>query len=156
MYASGLALIMALCVMPSWENHYAPKHAKTSTGLKSYDNISWCDFIHTSLSAGPRNMRLAFKKCNNAINLAMILLIAGDISLNLGPRSMKNTKLAFANTRSMKNKYTTINNFITSNEVDIFCVNETWLSDSDTNAMLADATKCTTHHELANEVVELP
>ena len=68
--------------------------------------------------------------------LGVLLLLAGDISINPGP----DLKFAFTNIRSIRNKYTSVSNFILGKEIDVFSMNETWLSPNDTNAFLAEIT----------------
>ena len=40
---------------------------------------------------------------------------------------MNNLKVSLYNARSYTNKFTEVNDYITSNHIDIMCLNETWL-----------------------------
>ena len=68
--------------------------------------------------------------------LGLILMLAGDVCTNPGPNSL----FAFSNVRSIKANYNSVKNFISAKKIDIFCMNETWLSNADTQALLSEIT----------------
>lgn len=70
--------------------------------------------------------------------LVLTLLLSGDISLNPGPRPF--CSLGSANLRSIKNKSPAVSDMIVSNNFDIFCMSETWLSPNSTPSELASFT----------------
>ena len=70
--------------------------------------------------------------------LALILLLAGDVSLNPGPVVRHNIRLATTNIRSIREKTASITDLIISKTIDILAVTETWLRPHDTDACIAD------------------
>jgi exonuclease III len=72
----------------------------------------------------------------DARRFALILLLAGDISLNPGP----NFKLSSTNAQSLRNKLASLSTFITTETPDVLCITETWLKPNDTSAFLAEVT----------------
>jgi hypothetical protein len=66
--------------------------------------------------------------------LSLLLLLAGDINPNPGPTSARCLKLTHCNTRSAAsispevNKPGIIQDFLTTNDIDILAMTETWLS----------------------------
>ena len=76
-----------------------------------------------------------------SIKLSFLLILAGDISINPGPKSpFKNLKIGLSNARSVKNKTAAITDLITSKNLDILGLTETWLGENETNSFLSDLT----------------
>ena len=75
---------------------------------------------------------------HNVPSRLCLLLLAGDIALNPGPPQC--TKLAFTNVRSIKNKSTSVDRFITGHNIDIFAITETWLRKDETSSLLSEIT----------------
>ena len=71
-------------------------------------------------------------------NLALILLLAGDVSLNPGPAVRRNIRFATTNIRSIQGKIASRNEWLISKTTDILAINETLLIPHDTAACLCD------------------
>ena len=80
--------------------------------------------------------------------LAIILLLAGDVSLNPGPAVRRNIRLATTNVRSIRDKTVSLSDLLISKTIDILAVTETWLRPHDTVACIADISPSgyTFHH----------
>ena len=90
----------------------------------------------------PGNYHLSFR-------LSIILLLAGDISINPGPKTFQNMRFATTNVRSVRHKSAALSDLILSKHIDILALTETWLLASDTSACLADICPngfCLYHH----------
>ena len=137
--------IIIPCIVVHFSNN-KPFNRNSTTQSRSplFNNILWTHVIHTSLSSRPLFTRLLFKTDNNPIHLAIILLMAGDVSINPGPLSIpdhcKNSVMAFANVRSIKARYDSVIDLIKTKKVDIFCMNETWLTNTETDSLLTEIT----------------
>ena len=70
--------------------------------------------------------------------LAIILLLAGDVSLNPGPAVRRNIRLATTNVRSIRDKTVSRCDLLISKTVDILAVTDTWLKPHYTVACIAD------------------
>jgi len=71
--------------------------------------------------------------------VGLLLLLAGDISLNPGPvpsASSENIKLAFTNIRSLGKNHVPLSHYVKVNNIDIVGLSETWLSTSNTESFL--------------------
>ena len=81
-----------------------------------------------------------FKKCghNPSLKLSLLLLLSGDVSLNPGPNISCNMRFATTNFRSVRQKSAALSDLISSKQIDILAMTETWLSSCDTAACLAD------------------
>ena len=81
-----------------------------------------------------------FKKCghNPSLKLSLLLLLSGDVSLNPGPNISCNMRFATTNLRSVRQKSAALSDLISSKQIDILAMTETWLSSCDTAACLAD------------------
>ena len=67
------------------------------------------------------------------------LLLAGDVSLNPGPSgSNERTKIPTINVRSIKPKTAPLSEYVTSKNLDIVAVTETWLKHDETKSTIAD------------------
>ena len=68
-----------------------------------------------------------------------LLLLAGTVSLNPGPSgSNERTKIATMNVRSVKPKTVPFFEYVTSKNLDIVAVIETWLKHDETKSAIAD------------------
>lgn len=83
------------------------------------------DFSHTSVVPA-----------KHAHAVFIVLLLAGDIATNPGPPF----SLAFVNVQSIKNKSGTVSNYTNSYKPDILAVCETWLTELETPASVAEIT----------------
>ena len=85
---------------------------------------------------------LPISKSQPSLKLAILLLLAGDVSLNPGPStcSTDRVRLATLNARSMKNKAASLADMVSSKKIDILAITETWLKPSDTFSCLSDLT----------------
>jgi len=68
----------------------------------------------------------------------MILLLAGDVSVNPGPAH--SLRVGTINARSMRPKAPAISDLVTSKSLDILSITETWLTKRETTAGLTDIT----------------
>lgn len=136
--------ILIPCIVVQFTNNELSKNLITQSRSPLFNNLSWTHVIHTSLGSRPLFTRLTFKTNNNPIYLAIILLMACDVSINPGPLGIpdhcKNSVMAFANVRSIKTKYDSVINLIKTKKVDIFCMNETWLTTTETDSLLTEIT----------------
>ena len=85
---------------------------------------------------------LPIPKSQPSLKLAILLLLAGDVSLNPGPSTCitDRVRLATLNARSIKNKATSLADMVSSRKIDILAITETWLKPSDTLSCLSDLT----------------
>ena len=70
---------------------------------------------------------------------SIILILSSDISLNLGPL-VRNIKACLLNARSLHNKTSAFSDFVSSNDLAIIGVTETWLRPSDTQGLMDEIT----------------
>ena len=70
--------------------------------------------------------------------LSIILLLAGDVSINPGPTTCQNMRFATTDVRYVRHKSAALSDLMLSKHIDILALTETWLSASDTSACLAD------------------
>ena len=71
--------------------------------------------------------------------LAILFLLAGDVSLNPGPSgSNKIIEIATMNARSVKPKTAPFSEYVTSKTLDIVAVTEIWLKHDETKSTIAD------------------
>ena len=75
-----------------------------------------------------------YKKCGHNPSL----LLSGDVSLNPGPNRSCNMRFATTNLRSVRQKSAALSDLISSKQIDILAMTETWLSSCDTAACLDD------------------
>ena len=74
-----------------------------------------------------------------SFKLAILLLLAGDVSLNPGPfGSNERLKIATMNVRSIKPKTAPFSEYVTSKNPDIVAVTKTWLKHDETKSTIAD------------------
>ena len=109
----GMSFLLAGIIIPCsillFSKNRSCEHPVTRSNKTSplYNNVSWAHFIHISLGTRPHFTRLIFKTHNNPVHLAIILLIAGDISQNPGPLGnhdhCTSSLLGFANINNNNN-----------------------------------------------------
>ena len=68
---------------------------------------------------------------------SLLLLLAGDVSLNPGP-GVRDLHLGAVNGRSMRDKASAQSDFVASKSIDFLGITETWLTTKETSADLAD------------------
>ena len=74
-----------------------------------------------------------------SFKLAILHLLAGDVSLNPGPSGPnERIKIATMNVRSIKPKTAPFSEYVTSKKLDIVAVTETWLKHDETKSTIAD------------------
>ena len=105
-----------------------------SSLLSSLDR---CNIAFVALQAQCRQMMHHFRNVNPWWSI--ILILSGDISLNLGPL-VRNIKSCLLNTRSLRNKMSAFSDFVLSNDLDIIGLTETWLRPSDTQGLMDERT----------------
>jgi len=91
---------------------------------------------------------LPIPRSEPTFKLAIILLLAGDVSLNPGPDVRRNIRVATTNVRSIRDKIASLTDLLISKKIDILAVTETWLRPHDTAACIADISPSgfTFHH----------
>ena len=93
---------------------------------------------------------LQIPRCRPNFKLSLILLLAGDVSLNPGPVVRRNVRLATTNIRSIREKTASLTDLIISKKIiDTLAVSETWLRPHDTAACIAEISTpgYTFHHK---------
>ena len=79
---------------------------------------------------------LPVPRSRSTFKLALILMLAGDVSLNHGPLIRHHISLATPNIRSIQEKTASLTDLIISKTIDILAVTETWLRPHDTAAWI--------------------
>ena len=72
--------------------------------------------------------------------LPLLLLLSGDVSLNLGPTISNRIRMATVNVRSIRQKSASFSDLVTTKSLDVVAITETWLKAKETSAALADIT----------------
>ena len=85
-----------------------------------------------------RRMRLPPRVKLN-LGLSLLLLLAGDVSLNPGPVA-PNLRLGTVNARSMRDKAPALSDLVVSKGIDLLGITETWLTIRETSSDLAEMT----------------
>ena len=73
------------------------------------------------------------------LGLSLLLLLAGDVSLNPGPVA-PNLRLGTVNARSMRDKAPALSDLVVSKGTDFLGITETWLTIRETSSDLAEMT----------------
>ena len=73
------------------------------------------------------------------LGLSLLLLLAGDVSLNPGP-VRPNLRLASVNARSMRDKAPALSDLVVSKGIDLLGITETWLTTRESPGDLAEMT----------------
>ena len=105
-------------------------HPKTSH-IDNSTRISFSKMPALTLSClGLCTQNTLFKKCghNPSLKLLLLLLLSGDVSLNPGPNISCNMRFATTNLRSVRQKSAALSDLISSKQIDILAMTETWLS----------------------------
>ena len=100
-------------------------------------SLDCCNIAFVALQAHCHQVTHCFRNVNPWWSI--ILILSGDISLNPGP-SVRNIKACLLNARSLRNKTSAFNKFVSSNDLDIIGVIETWLRPSDTQGLMDEIT----------------
>ena len=96
-------------------------------------SLDCCNIAFVALQVHCRQVTHCFRNVNPWWSI--ILILSGDISLNPGP-SVRDMKAYLLNTRSLCCKTSGFNKFVSSNDIDIIGVTETWLRPSDTQDLI--------------------
>ena len=121
-----------------------------STAPTNQSGLPSPKIIHPSLLSSLDSCNIAFvalqAQCCHVMHCfrnvspwwSIILILSGDISLNSGPlvRYIK----AFLLNRSLRNKTSAFSDFVSSNDLDMIGVTETWLKPSDTQGLTDEVT----------------
>ena len=127
-------LLTARSIAPTNESGLpSPKLIHPSL-LASLDS---CNIAFVALQAHCRHVTHCFRNVNPWWSI--ILILSGDISFNPGP-SVRNIKPCLLNARSLHNKTSAFSEFVSSNDLDMIGVTETWLRPSDTQGLLDEIT----------------
>lgn len=78
---------------------------------------------------------LPIPKTRTDFNTSLLLLLAGDVSLNPGP-----LRVGTVNTRSYRDKAPVVSDLVVSRSIGVLGITETWLTTNETDAALADLT----------------
>ena len=73
------------------------------------------------------------------LGLSLLLLLAGDVSLNPGPVA-PNLRLGTVNARSMRDKAPALSDLVVSKGINLLGITETWLTIRETSSDLAEMT----------------
>ena len=97
-------------------------------------------FCHCHLQTRSRTSSVIRKKprLSSILTIILLLILSGDVELNPGPFFSKFLHYIHLNICSIRNKSTSLHNFLCNNPADIISLNETWLQPSDTSSFLAD------------------
>ena len=105
--------------------------------LSLLSSLNTCNIAFVSLQAHCSHVTHCFRNVNTWWSI--ILILSGDISLNPGP-SVRNFKACLLNARSLRNKPTAFGDFVSSNDLDMVGVTETWLRPLDTQGLIDEIT----------------
>ena len=100
-------------------------------------SLDCCNIALVALQAHCHQVTHCFRNVNPWWSI--ILILSGDISLNPGP-SVRNIKACLLNAWSLCNKTSVFSEFVSSNDLDIIGVTETWLRPSDTKGLMDEIT----------------
>ena len=119
-------LLTARSTAPTNENKLpSPKTIRSSL----LSPLVSCNIAFVALQAHCHQVTHCFRNVNPWWSI--ILILSSDISLNPG-LSVRNIKACLLNARSFHNKTSAFSDFVSSNDLDIIGVTETWLKPSDT------------------------
>lgn len=90
-----------------------------------------------SLATNRQSLCRSIFRTSRSTSSSYLLLIAGDIATNPGPDTTGELKLAFTNICSLRAKSIPLAHYVESNNIDIVCLSETWLSKKDTAGTIA-------------------
>ena len=85
-------------------------------------------------------LHISFRRSKSLFHLSLILLLAGDISINPDPDESGNVKLAFTNIRSLPKNQIPLSHYVDVNHVDMVCLSETWLSGKESQSHINSIT----------------
>ena len=107
-------------------------------------------YLHSMpcLNLGFNRKLLPIPRSRPTFKLALILLLAGHVSLNRGPVVRHNIRLATSSIRSIREKTASVTDLMISKTIDILAVTETLLRPHDTDACIAEISRpgYTFHH----------
>ena len=76
--------------------------------------------------------------CNPSFKLSIIFLLAGNVSINPGPKTFQSMRFTTTNLRYVHHKYVALSDLMLSKDTYILALTQTWLSASETPACLAN------------------
>lgn len=122
-------------VLACYHSDHQIDSIRLSRGLSpSLESIPTLLFCHTSRPLHQPRVRLSF-------GWSLLLLLAGDVSTNPGPRACgRNLRLGTVNVRSMRDKSAVLSDLVVSQRIDLLGITETWLTARET---LSDLTELT-------------
>ena len=100
-------------------------------------SLDTCSIAFVALQAHCHHVTHCFRNFNPWWSI--ILILSGDISLNPG-LSVRNFKACLLNAWSLRNITWAFNDFVSSNDLDMVGVTETWLRLSDTQGLIDEIT----------------
>ena len=108
-----------------------PMKSEPSLSPHSQSDIIFSSFFQINvptLNICYNRKLLPIPKSQPSLKLAILLLLAGDVSLNLGPSTCSTgmVRLASLNVRPMKNKAASLADMARSGKIDIPAITETW------------------------------
>ena len=116
----------------------------------TYENTTFFVlFTQLAMSYSLFNRKLLpIPRSTPTFKLAIVLLLAGDVSLNPGPAVKGDIRLATTNCRSIRDKTASLSDLLIYKTIHILAVIETWLRPHDTVACIADISPSgyTFHH----------
>ena len=127
-------LFPARSTAPTSENRLPSPQIIHPSLLPSLDS---CNIAFVALQAHCHQMTHCFRNVNPWWSI--ILILSDDISLNLGP-SVRNIKACLLNAWLLRKKTLAFSDFVSSNDLDIIGVTETWLRLSDTQGLVDEVT----------------
>ena len=132
-------LILLCYIIPSIINN-STNYANTPNNSTQYAAV----FLNFHFRFLPKLGCLPFAVGSKHISksLSLLLLLAGDIAVNPGPvlNSIEDLSLAFTNIRSIKNRHTSISNFVLGHNIHALGLSETWLTNDTTDSFLSEIT----------------
>ncbi len=131
-------LFFTLLLLPLYIRSLSSFYPNSITATQPFNsNLEPSDLIKISFSFHLRRSysSLRFPIKTNVTKLCLLLLLAGDVSINPGP-----SNFAFTNIRSLRNKGDAISEFIDTSSIDILGLTETYISENDTPSFLSELT----------------
>ncbi len=110
-------------------------HDTNTVSIATCKNRSIYLYLYSRSGRHLTSLPLQCKSHSRPVYLCVFLLLAGDIASNPGPLQM-----SYTNIRSIRNKFSAIQNHISARDIDIFALSETWLSTMDTDSFISEIT----------------
>ena len=110
-----------------------------SVNVISRTNSLFLNFYFRSIRQ-VSHLPVSFVQSASLFHLSLIILLAGDISINPGPDCVESIKLAFTNIRSLSKNHVLLSHYVDVNNVDMVCLSETWLSGTESESHINELT----------------